>query len=676
LNILENILGKKTILSRECSSPRQEIRVGLVQIGEGFGRNQYYFPYSIGILQAYAQRHLANISRYRFMLPIYRRVSKVDAVDRLRDADVVFFSSYLWNYKASLVIAEEIKRCDPAVLIVFGGPQIPVEKDKLETMLRKHPFIDIGCYGEGEVPFLEILQNLPDASWERVSSIGYIDGAGKFVMTPAHGRIENLNEIASPYLEGVFDALMAENPDVAWSAMWETNRGCPFSCTFCAWGSADKKRIYHFDLQRLYKEIDWFSQHKIEFVFCCDANFGLFSRDLEIARKIADNKALLGYPQVFSVQNTKDSKDKVFELQKVLHEAELQKGVNLAFQSLNPQTLKSIRRANVQIGIYRDLQQQFSRAGIPTFSDIIIGLPEETYDSLTHGISTLIEQGQHNKIQFINLAVLENTAMADSDYQEKYGLILQEVKMVSHHSGLSEKEDFFETQHLVIGTKTMPKADWLESRIFCWMLSLLHFHKLLQIPFILLNRLYGLSYRKLAEAFMTASPDHPCLSEIYGFLRDKAEAIQKGDAEYVPSERWLNIWWPVEEYLLIRLVATDMLPTFYREAEDLLSGLLSRESLKDWKDVLKESIDLNEQLIKRPFIDENIDLFFHYNTFDVYRDILTGKDASLKKDQFSYRISRNRESWHTWEDWLREVVWYGGKKGAFFYPCLPAGSKE
>jgi hypothetical protein len=200
--------------------------------------------------------------------------------------------------------------------------------------------------------------------------------------------------------------------------------------------------------------------------------------------------------------------------------------------------------------------------------------------------------------------------MADSKYQERYGMILKEVRMVSHHSALNEKEDFFETQHLVVGTDTMPKAIWLESRIFCWMLSLLHFHKLLQIPFIILNGIYDLSYRKLVEAFMKEKPDHPCFSEIYRFLRDKAHAIQMGDAEYVPSKKWLNIWWPIEEYLFIRLVTTDMLSTFYREAEHLLSELMAQESLKEGVAILKESIRLNKSMIKRPFIHKDISFVF------------------------------------------------------------------
>ena len=50
----------------------RETRVGLVQINSSFS-GQHYFPYSVGILQAYAMKHLREPERYKFLLPIYRR---------------------------------------------------------------------------------------------------------------------------------------------------------------------------------------------------------------------------------------------------------------------------------------------------------------------------------------------------------------------------------------------------------------------------------------------------------------------------------------------------------------------------------------------------------------------------------------------------------------------------
>jgi hypothetical protein len=420
-------------------------------------------------------------------------------------------------------------------------------------------------------------------------------------------------------------------------------------------------------MPRLYSEVDWFSEKKIEFVFCCDANYGMFERDLAIALRVAENKKRTGYPQAFSVQNTKNSTHKIFALQKILNDAGLQKGVNLALQSVHEPTLKSIQRANIKGNVYRDLQQMFTQAGIATFSDIILGLPEETYESLTKGVSSLIENGQHNKIQFINLAVLENTVMADNDYQGKHGLMIRESEVISHHSGLAE-EGIRETQRLVVGTKTMPEADWVKSRVFAWMITLLHFNKLLQIPLIMLNKLCHASYRDLTEVFLTADHRYPCLAEIHDFYRKKADEIQNGGPEHVASREWLNIWWPADEYILIRIHREKQLEQFYSEALMALEAFQQARHLQCPAGLLAEAVALNRHLIKEPFLDKDLEISQTWNLSAVYQAALVGQEIPLHMGSYRYLIDRHSQGWSSWEDWLRDVVWYGTKRGAFLYP--------
>ena len=95
-------------------------------------------------------------------------------------------------------------------------------------------------------------------------------------------------------LSGSFDRLIEAYPENEWLILWETNRGCPFKCTFCDWGSATASKVNKFDLERLKLEIDWFSKNKIEFIFCCDANFGILKRDIEIAEYVAIKKKRTG----------------------------------------------------------------------------------------------------------------------------------------------------------------------------------------------------------------------------------------------------------------------------------------------------------------------------------------------------------------------------------------------
>ena len=84
------------------------LKVGLVQINNSFS-GQNYFPYSVGLLQAYAQKHAREPGRFEFLLPIYKCIAVQEAVDSLQAADVVGFSTYVWNISISLEIARRLK---------------------------------------------------------------------------------------------------------------------------------------------------------------------------------------------------------------------------------------------------------------------------------------------------------------------------------------------------------------------------------------------------------------------------------------------------------------------------------------------------------------------------------------------------------------------------------------
>jgi len=646
----------------------KQIKVGLVQIGDKFG-DQYYLPYSIGLLQAYAQKKLKNPQEFIFLLPIYKKMKTNEAIDNILEADIIFFSTYIWNYKISLEIAKGIKQRKDNCIIIFGGPQVPESADDMKTFLRNYPFIDIGCYGEGEIPFLSILDNAKERSWENVPSIGFSTWDNNFMYNPKVERIKNLNEIPSPYLEGIFDLLIEANPQEEWSALIETNRGCPHTCAFCYWGKKTRNKVYKYEIERVFKEIDWISQQKIEFVFCCDANFGLLKRDVDIVVKVTENKERYGYPKAFSIQNTKNSTEKIFMIQKILNDSGLQKGVNLALQSLNESTLKAINRRNIANKTYRDLQQMFAQNKIPTFSDMIIGLPNETYDTFTNGVSELIESGQHNRIQFINLEILENTEMDRPEYQKEYGLLIKELKVTPHHTIVDIESEVYETQNLVIETTTMLKEEWVKTRAFCWIISLIYFNKLLQVPFILVSKICSVSYRELTEIFMVKSDRYSKISEILTFFIEKAKEIQNGGCERVASKEWLNIWWPADEYVFIKLYVEGDLAVFYEEAELAINDFLKEKKINLHSKLLHDAIRLNKGLIKLPFIETDLDVSVEHNIFEVYQGVLNGLDIPIETGDFNYTIDRTSNKWATWNEWFREVIWYGTKKGAYLYDC-------
>ena len=79
------------------------------------------------------------------------------------------------------------------------------------------------------------------------------------------------------------------------------------------------------------------------------------------------------------------------------------------------------------------MQRRFTRDRVETYSDMILGLPGETYDSFVNGIATLIENGQHNRIQFNNLSILPNAEMGDPAYQQRFGMVTVRSEIINIH---------------------------------------------------------------------------------------------------------------------------------------------------------------------------------------------------------------------------------------------------
>ena len=121
-----------------CAGP---LKIGLVQINNSFS-GQNYLPYSIALLQTYVQKFAVDPSLYEFLTPLYKRVRISDAVEALKDADLVGFSTYVWNGRISLEIARRLKDLKPGIVIVFGGPHVP---DQPEAFLRANRQVDLAA---------------------------------------------------------------------------------------------------------------------------------------------------------------------------------------------------------------------------------------------------------------------------------------------------------------------------------------------------------------------------------------------------------------------------------------------------------------------------------------------------------------------------------------------------
>ena len=151
----------------------------------------------------------------------------------------------------------------------------------------------------------------------------------------------------SPYLDGIFDELIEQHPEIEWMPTLETDRGCPYKCTFCDWGSMTASKVIKFGLERVFAELEWFSKMKMPVLTMTNANFGIFKeRDTLIADKIVKLSLDTGYPTGISVSYAKNSNADVFAIVKKFKEANIQTGFILSLQTTTDGVLENIKRTN------------------------------------------------------------------------------------------------------------------------------------------------------------------------------------------------------------------------------------------------------------------------------------------------------------------------------------------
>ncbi len=623
---------------------KDQVRVGLAQISEQRGEH-YYFPYSVGLLQAYAQRWARAPERYQFLPPVHHRVSIPEGVEALKEVDIAGFSTYIWNIKRSLALAQSLKLSHPQILILFGGPQVP---NDAESFLRAHPYIDVCAHGEGENTFLALLEAFPENDWHSIPGISFIDPQGKFYTHPLGPRIKDLDSIPSPYLSGIFDPLLEKWPNREWVGTWESNRGCPFSCSFCDWGSLTQSKVYRYDLERLKAEIEWFGANRVGNIFSADANFGIFERDVELAKQFALVSKKTGYPQCVQTQTAKNVKQRNFEIQKILADAGLNSVTSLAVQSTHPEVLKAINRQNISLQAYREIQQFCLDNGIFSYTDIILGLPEETYDSFANTIDDVLNHGQFNKIICYNASILPNAEMAQPAYRERYGLESIQI----HFPGHGEPPDgIYEYLEIIVATKTLSREDWVKMHAYAWTTNfLVYTHKMLQLPLLLIHQQTGLSYRSLIERFM--SPEHlndlPLLNAIQKALIITAHKLQEGYVRQDENPLLYSIkdgaHLAPDIALQLRLSQENKIVPFYREAHSLLRTFLAEVQAEFPLELLNEAIGLSHSIFEELFYKQLIagpppmghksptELFLHYNLREFFQALLQGSRIPLMRN--------------------------------------------
>ncbi len=624
-------------------------KIYFVQAGFAFDKS-VYLPYATGCLAAYSLQFDDFKSNYELGGFFYKREKTDDILSRMENPGVVAFSNYAWNVEFNKALAKKVKAKYPNCAVIYGGHS--VRNDSAE-LLDECDFIDYLIFGEGEEPFYNLLMALANGKdLNSVENIAYRKN-GVPVLTP-RSACKDISDYPSPYLTGLFDQI-AENETVELLSVIETNRGCPYKCAYCDWSAKSKVRF--FPMEKVKAELRWLSDKKIEYCFCADANFGMFRRDIEVADYCIELKKATGYPDVFRPCYAKENDDNVFEICSKFNEYHIDKGATMAYQSLCEEALSNVNRSNLTMEHFADIVKKYNHAKIPTYSELILGLPGETYDSFCDGLCKLLEAGQHNSVSVYHCEVLPNSIMGSKEYIEKHSIKSNKVKFNHIHSAETQDE-VPEYSEIVMGTNTMTKEMWIKSNLFSVTLQCFHSLGLLRCFAIYAHYEKGMSYREFYDRLFSFAMDNPetVFGKVLARYEDRLTHSLEGDWNY-HNPVFGNIVWFFEEGMFLECMYNN------EKFEDEISPFLS--SLDIDSEIFEELKEYQKAVLRRP--NKNGDeLNLNYNFSDYFDGIYSGEYKPLKKQAVSLIFEENRV-FEDWYSFAKNIVWFGRRKGATMY---------
>lgn len=442
---------------------KRKLLIYLADLAHDYQKMRQFVPLSVGYIAAYAY----SVFGERIEIKLFKSADKfLDAMDKIKP-DLVGLSNYTWNLELSAFVAKKAKALDPDLPIIMGGPNIGTDLAEVEVFLKEREFVDVYCMYGSERPVADIIEKLlaqPEGertgAWLRTQSINrccsLVDGE-------LQGNSENepgkdLDFLPSPYTANLLDEFL----DQGMIPMFETNRGCPYSCSYCFWGVSALNKLAKFSLERVFADLDYVARYGKDFseLYFCDANFGILKRDVDIAQHI---RKLYDETESFSsviVYWSKAAQPHMIEIGKALGHLTT---TYVAFQSLDENVLSAMKRKNINTEKLLHLIQSLKQYTHTPQTDILVGSPEETVKSHLYSLDKALSFGIH-KINGGEIRMLPGTDMATAESRRDYG-IKTKYRLFEGGIGIYRDELVYELEETIRATNTMSEAEMIDLRI-------------------------------------------------------------------------------------------------------------------------------------------------------------------------------------------------------------------
>ena len=423
------------------------------------------FPLNVGYIASYCKKLFGNDVE----ITLFKYIDEIDKAVNENPPDILGLSNYCWSHNVSYEIFKMCKKTNPNVVTIWGGPNFPIDFPSQKKFMEKYKEVDIYVPTEGETGFSNVVKKVLESNSidevEQQITQSPIDGCisrneqGQIQYTIPTVRISSLDEIPSPYLNGMMDKFF----DGKLTPMLQTNRGCPFHCTFCTDGRDEVNKVNNFSIARVQSEIQCIVEHipkNTHSLHISDLNFGMYPRDIEICESLAKIQEKFDYPKYIKCTTGKNQKDKIIKAIKRLNKS---LRVTMSVQSLDPGVLNNIRRDNISVDHMLALYPAIKEADLQTTSEVILGLPGETYSNHIQTLRDLI-RAKMDEIVVHTCMLLDGSEMNLPEERKKWGMKTKFRVLQRDFAELSSGKKVIEYEEVVVSSNTMTFEQYIDLR--------------------------------------------------------------------------------------------------------------------------------------------------------------------------------------------------------------------
>ncbi len=357
---------------------------------------------AVRYLKEYARQHDVNDVDFAEYTINQHLPFIIDQVYRQRPK-VLLLSCYIWNVEMMFDFAAEYKMIAPETIIVAGGPEVSYNS---RQVLQEHPAIDMVLAGEGEKPFVQLMNCLRNGGdLAEVKSLSYRKESD-IVENPWEEEID-LAELPFAYMD---------LPELDHKILYfETIRGCPFRCSYCL--SSIIKNVRYMPLEQACAYLQIFLDAKVPQVKFVDRTFNCKkSHAMGIWKYLVEHDN--GVTNFHFELTAHLIDEEMIQFLSTVRQGLFQ--FEIGVQSTNEDTIKEIRRTTSTDKLLDVCRRIDSAKNIHLHLDLIAGLPYEGLDSFGRSFDQVMAI-RPQQMQMGFLKILKGSYMAEK--AEDYGMI-------------------------------------------------------------------------------------------------------------------------------------------------------------------------------------------------------------------------------------------------------------